>query len=177
MRGFRTVRIFFWKEVAIVVLMEKLQRVIFLQPFIPAHLRQIAALAHLHEYEAQDVIFREGCKEKDIFLVLEGEVALEITVPDMGVIQIHKVGAGELLGWSAVLGCAPMKATARALTLCRLAALDVGQLMSLMEANPKFGMAFFRRMAEAMADRLHATRLQLSNIHRQEMLAMHEGAD
>jgi CRP-like cAMP-binding protein len=104
-------------------------------------------------------------------------VGLEIKVPDSGGIQIHRVGPGELLGWSPLLGRRAMTASARALTRCRVAALDAGQLAAAWEQDPKFGMAFFRCLAAALAERLHATRVQLGGGRHPHVAALGEGAD
>src|SRR5271166_4573029 len=126
------------------VLVDELKHVSLLEQFAVANLRRIASIAHLQEYEADDVIFWERQNARQLYIVLDGEVSLEIGVPDVGSVQVLKVGPGKLLGWSSVLGCGPMKATARALTVCRLAALDAGQVLQLVEADPKFGVEFFR---------------------------------
>jgi CRP/FNR family transcriptional regulator, cyclic AMP receptor protein len=109
--------------------------------------------------------------------VAEGEVILEIKVPSIGVVRVHQVGPGDLLGWSPILGRSRMTATARALTPCRLLALDAEQVCALAERDPRFGMEFFRSMASALADRLRATRLQLPDPRQHPMLGMSEGAD
>jgi CRP-like cAMP-binding protein len=79
------------------------------------------------------------------------------------------VGAGELLGWSSLLGQAPMTATSRALTTSRLIALDASQVLALCRFDPKFGFTFMKRTAEALAKRLNATRLQLLDVFRHEL--------
>ena len=70
-----------------------------------------------------------------------------------------------------------MTATARALTSCRVAALDAEQVRTLAERDTRFGMEFFRSMSAALAERLRATRLQLPDPRQRQMLGMSEGAD
>ncbi len=159
------------------VLLDELETVGFLDPFSPRCRKQLAALALLHEYEPDDLIFRQGRSERSIYLVLRGEVNLEVCVPDSGVLSVFRVGPGELLGWSPVLGHRAMTASARALTPCRLIALDAAQIRALAEQDPRFGLEFFRGMSEALADRLRATRLQLPLAHRHQMMSVQEGAD
>lgn len=157
--------------------LEELESVSILQHFMPAYTKKIASLASLMEFQADEMIFGEGQSERLIYLVLKGDVGLEIKVPDSESIQVHRVGEGELLGWSPLLGRRSMTATARALTRCRLAALDADQVLLAGAHDPKFGMAFFRCLAGALAERLHATRLRLAGGRHQHMVAMGEGAD
>jgi CRP-like cAMP-binding protein len=159
------------------VLLDELEDISLLQHFPADYRKQLAALAMPRAYEAGDCIFREGESKRTIYLVTEGSVALEIRVPDIGVVRVHRVGPGGLLGWSPVLGDGPMTATAFALTTCRLAALDAEQIRTLAEQDPRFGMEFFRAMSIALAERLRATRLQLPDPRQRPMLGMNEGAD
>jgi CRP-like cAMP-binding protein len=157
--------------------LEELEGVSLMQQFKPSCTKQLASLGRLLEYQAGESLFVEGEPELLVYLVLKGHVGLEIKVPDSEGVQIHRVGPGELLGWSPLLGRRAMTATARALTRARVAALDCAQLLAAWETDPKFGMAFFRCLAAALAERLHATRMQLSGRRHHRMLAVVEGAD
>src|SRR6516165_1497570 len=159
------------------VLAEELENVAFLSPFTPAHQKKLATLAQLKEYQADELIFAEGRHCPEAYLVLDGEVGLEIRVPHCGVIDVHTVGPGGLVGWSPVLGGGPMTATAIALSRCRLAALGAGRIVALAERDPRFGMEFFRRLSAALAERLHATRLQIPESAREKYRALREAAD
>ena len=143
------------------------------------HLR-IASLGRLEEYEPEDVIFREGQRRGAVFVVADGSVSLDIRVPDHGGRWFQTVGPGGLLGWSPVLGQPPLTATARALTTCRLVALNVAELLALCKSEPRFGFAFMRRIAQAIAERLSATRAQLLETYGEYLpivAGIHEGAD
>ena len=144
------------------VLLEELESVRFLRDLTPADLKQVASLARLQEYPAGAVIFSEGQATPSVFLVLQGEAALEGGVPGRGAVRVQTVGPGDLLGWSPVLGLGPMTATARAVSRCRLAALEADRVLALCAHDPQFGVAFLRCTAVALAQRLQATRRQLA---------------
>jgi CRP/FNR family transcriptional regulator, cyclic AMP receptor protein len=152
----------------------------FLAGMADGDLHRVAATARLDTYPAGGVLFREGQAFGRIFLVVEGSVALELDVPDHGGRRVHTVRAGELLGWSPILGPTPMTATARALTLTCVVALNGSQILYLCEQDPKFGLTFMRRTAAALADRLQATRVRLVELYGHELpvvAGIHEGAD
>jgi CRP-like cAMP-binding protein len=159
------------------VLLEELERIDLLQKCSPLYRKQIALLATSKVFLPGSYIFQEGDHERFVYVVAEGEVMLEIKVPSIGVVRVHQVGPGDLLGWSPILGRGWMTATARALNPCRLIALDAEQVCSLAERDTRFGMEFFRSMASALADRLRATRLQLPDPRQRQMLGVSEGAD
>jgi CRP-like cAMP-binding protein len=160
--------------------MEIFRGISFLEGLTHEELQTLAASAELRKYPAATVIFREGDTLPNLFLVVEGSIALEQRIPGQGAKMICSVGPGELLGWSPLLGQRPMSATARTLTSCWLVALEVEQALSLCRRDPSFGFTLMRQLAEALAYRLKATRRQLPDgcFHEPAFVAsMHEGAD
>jgi CRP-like cAMP-binding protein len=142
--------------------------------------QRIASLGRLEEYKPEEVIFREGQRRGSVFVVADGSVALDIRVPEHGGRWFQTVTAGGLLGWSSVLDQPPLTATARALTVCRLVALDVNGLLALCESEPRFGFLFMRQVARAVVGRLNATRAQLLAAYGESLpvvAGIHEGAD
>ena len=158
-------------------LLDELEQLSFLRHFALVYRRQVASMARVEEYPAEAEIFTEGQIGQQIYLLIDGYVTLHIQVPDQQGMQVHAVGPGQLLGWSPVLGLGPMTATARALTPCRLAALDAAQVLGLADSDPRFGREFYRCTAAALAERLRATRLQIPNVHYHGLLAAKEGSD
>lgn len=140
------------------ILLDELAEVAFVRGLAPEHVRQLALLARSQECLAGTVLFREGQESASVYLVLRGNVSLEIEVSGRGPVPVQTVTAGELLGWSPVLRLGPMTATARALTRCRLAVLDAARVVALTEQDPRFGVEFLRRTAATMAQRLSAAR-------------------
>jgi len=148
-----------------------------LREFSPVYRKQLARMTREQHYQSGDCIFREGQSERQIYIVAEGQVVLEIRVPQLGTVQVHRVGHGSLLGWSPILGHGTMTATARALTDCRLIVLDADEVRALAERDARFGMEFFRTLSTALAERLRATRLQLPDPRMRQTLGLCEGAD
>ena len=159
------------------VLAEELERAAFVRHFEPEHRRKLATLARLKEYQAGDRIFTEGDHCPAVYVILAGEVGLTIRVPGCGMVEVHQVGPGGLVGWSPVLGGGPMTATADALTRCRLAALDADQIATLAARDARFGLEFFRCLSAALAERLHSTRMHIPESSRDKFRALREAAD
>jgi CRP-like cAMP-binding protein len=129
---------------------------------LPAeYTKRIASAGQVREYPAGAYVFREGQSSAHVYLVAEGEVGLEVTLPGHEPARLQTAGPGELLGWSPVLGLGPMTASARTLTPCRLVALSADRIQELAREDPLFGIEFLRRTAVALAQRLNATRRQL----------------
>jgi CRP-like cAMP-binding protein len=129
------------------------------------HLHKLAALAQLRECPEAVVLFREGDDSPFLFVILGGQVTLEVKAGDHGTTAVYSAGPGELLGWSPVLGRRAMTATGRAAPPCRLAVLDVARVADLIEQDPPFGVAFLRQIALIVSGRLRATRRCLAAAH------------
>lgn len=140
---------------------EFLKTLDFLAPATDEELRLLMPAAQVEQYPAGSRLFREGDNVAHVFVVTSGTVDLEVNGADDHPHRVQTIGAGELLGWSPLLGPGPMTATARAATQVRVVALDAGALLKLCAADPRFGYHFMRRTAAALAARLDATRRQL----------------
>jgi len=150
-------------------LLTTLRNIQFLHDLPDEYLEPISSVAHTKEYRAGTVIFREGQKESEIYLMFKGAVALEMCAPGQGCQQLQTVGAGELLGWSPLLGFDRVTATARALEPTKVIVIDARQLLALCEHNPRFGYEFMRRTALALTSRLLAARLHLLDVYKAEI--------
>ncbi len=148
---------------------ELLKHVTFLHGLAETDLKWIAEVAELREIHPGGVVFREGERTPFIFVVVEGRVSLEICAPGLGCMNVHTVGEGELLGWSPLLDTGPMTATARAVVPTRVLALHAPQLIALSRHTPRLETELMRRTAQALAQRLNATRLQLLDVYRHEV--------
>ncbi len=150
-------------------MLETLQGVQFLHDIADNDLKLIAPIAERVEFPAGAILFREGHAHSHFYLLLQGSVALDMRVSPREVKRLQTVGAGELLGWSPLLGQPEMTATGRAVQPTAAVAIAANQLLALCQQHPKLGYEFMRRTAEALSRRLSATRLQLVNVYSQAL--------
>ena len=153
------------------LLMEMLEGIRFLHDDSREHLEQIADIAVVRDFAEHEIIFRTGAVADHVYLVVSGNVSLEICAPGIGCRRILTVGPGELLGWSALLEQSRMTATARAIETTRLVELDARQLLAICEQNLQFGYEFLCRTLLALAKRLSATRMQLIDVYGSQLPA------
>jgi SulP family sulfate permease len=143
------------------VTMDKLEGLSFCKGMPKEYLKLLLSAGHLMTFPAGTYLFHEGLHSGLVYLLSEGQAALEVSLPDVGPMRLQTVSPGELLGWSPLLGLGWMTASAVALTPCRVLAVDVDRVLALATGNPPFGMEFMRRLAITLAQRLNATRQQL----------------
>lgn len=132
-------------------------------------LRRLAEMAEQRRYGAGEVLFHEGTRGGDLFVLRQGKVHLKMRVPGHGSIPILTLGPGQLVAWSAVLGAGEMTTSAVALEETETLAMPGGKLKELCEQDREFGCQFMERMAAALARRLVATRLQLLDLFASEL--------
>jgi CRP-like cAMP-binding protein len=127
-------------------------------------LQALAAGAYWERRTAGSVLFREGDRSDSFYVVHRGHVALEMSLPARGRIRILTLGPGDIVAWSALLDEGLMTATAVATEETELIRLSGSALNALCEVDSRLGCVLLRRVAEALADRLVATRLQLLDL-------------
>jgi CRP-like cAMP-binding protein len=141
-----------------------LRSLAFTRGLEPTDLERLADIARPVEWKAGQAVFREGDRDDFLYLLVEGQVALEITVPPRGRVRILTVGPGELFGWSSVYYQKPKTAGATTMEPTRALALDTTRLREWSEADSRFGYWLARRLLQVISERLQATRIQLLDV-------------
>ena len=90
---------------------EEWKQIEFLNKIGEPHLTQIVRMARPKEYEPGSVIFRQGENAPFVYLVLFGKIGLQLENLGETPIEVSRVGPGELLAWSPVLGRHAMTAS------------------------------------------------------------------
>jgi|SRR3989304_2000947 len=148
------------------ILVETLSAIRFLRGVTQQHLEDLARIARIEECEEGEVLFSEGQPVDSVYLMVYGEVALEISASGIRPQHVLTVGAGESLGWSALLGRRRRTATAKVTERACLVRIDGKELLELCQANPRLGFEIMRQTAAALADRLNAMRLRFLGVYR-----------
>ena len=131
----------------------------------PTRMREIPLLAELPAAELEDVarrlqpvelaadetLFSQGDAGDRMYFIESGQVALR-TITVEGVTTIAELGAGDLVGETALLTGKPRVGTARAVSNLQLWALDKSNFDELTHRYPRFVLAIGR----ALGDRLEA---------------------
>lgn len=133
----------------------------------PTILHRLDPIVCEREFAPGCQIFTEGLKHPEIHVVLQGHVRLEMNIPGRGRTAILSTGEGDLLGWSPLLSDSEMTATAVALDPVKTLAFPADKLRHLCESDHEIGFHFMKRLANAIAHRLMATRLQLLDLYKE----------
>lgn len=137
-------------------------------------LEQLAGFGRHVEFADDTLIFREGDAAEKSYLIVAGHVSLEICAPGIGCRRISTLGDGELLGWSPVIEHDHLSATARTVTPTTMVELPKDRVLALCQQSPRFGYLFMKGVAQTLARRLSAARMQLLDIFGHEAEAAAE---
>jgi CRP/FNR family transcriptional regulator, cyclic AMP receptor protein len=150
-----------WREEMITT--EVLAEIGLFEGLTDEHLGMIASFSEEVFYPAETVIFQEGEEAKNLFLVMEGSIALQLQLTSRPVhITVGIVNQpNESLGWSGVIAPFHYTATARCQADSRMLVIDGSKLMRLLEGAPEVGFGVVCRIAEIISLRLRSSRTAL----------------
>ena len=123
--------------------------------------RQLRSLGRVETYEADATICSQGTEARKLYLVEEGQVAVEYNPPGGTRIPVTIVSAGGAFGWSALVRPYLLTATVVALCKTRVLGIERDALMALMRADPKMGIAVMEDVASVAASRLRSLEMDM----------------
>ena len=132
----------------------------FTKGFWPDHVAHLAPWPAKCGSSRNELIFHEGDHSSLFYLLISGNVALEVLSPGRP-LHVSTLYAGEVLGWSSVTGDNGKQFQARALEEVHALAFDGARLCHACEEDYAFGFWFMRAILTVMSGRLHAIRAQL----------------
>ena len=92
-----------------------------------------------------DVLFREGDKRDNMYVLLEGEMDIRL-----GDHVVETAGPGGLIGVIALLDDNPRDTNAVAKTACRLATVDQRRFHFLLQQHPQFSTHVMKELAHRL---------------------------
>jgi CRP/FNR family transcriptional regulator, cyclic AMP receptor protein len=132
----------------------------------PRQLRKLLPLAEEQHFDAGRLIFREGDQSSFLYLIVSGDIALEMIIEGAPV-RVQMLHAGEAMGWSALSAECTTHFQARALTPVSTIAFPGKRVREACDRDSEVGYALMKRLLELVTERLDATRMQLVNMHRE----------
>jgi CRP-like cAMP-binding protein len=126
---------------------------------------RLAGLAKDVFFPADTRIFEEGERADRFWVIHTGSVVLDTPVPGLKPVGLEILGPGDLLGCSWLFPPYAWHLGAEAQTDVRAQEFDATIVRALALADPQFGEALSRRVAEIIAHRLQSSRLRLLDLY------------
>jgi len=125
----------------------------------PPYLRKLLPLSQDKHYAADEIIFNLGDNSLFLHLIVAGEVALE----DQTGRHVQTLGAGDAMGWSALIPAARTHFQARALSQVSTVAFAGEQLRAACKQDPAMGYELMVGLLKLVTERLDALRQKLQS--------------
>ena len=109
------------------------------------------------EFEAGQVVFEQGDRADCLYLIIEGEVAVQFKPDDGPELTVARVRAGGVVGWSSVVGSPCYTSSIDCVMHCQMLRVNRDDLRSICAHDPELGAAVLDRLAIVIAERLRNT--------------------
>ena len=152
--------------------MEALAKVLgehpFLQEIDKARLDPLVACASKATFPAGSFVFREGAPATALYLLQQGRVMLEISVPARGTARVETLDGGDILGLSWLFPPYRWQADARVVEAATAIAFEASCLRERLDQDPVLGYAVMKSLAHQLYLRLERVRLQRLDVYKAE---------
>lgn len=146
-------------------LTKTLRRIPWFVDLTQTQLDRLASITMLHEIEPNEVLFNEGDREDYLYVLLEGQIVLEVEAPTHGQVAVYTAEALDIIGWSSMTPIVRQRTTsARATQQCLLLGFNSKLLQQMCDEDHELGYIIMRRLSNVVASRLLTTRLCLLEI-------------
>ena len=149
---------------------ELIRRYEFFSGLTNEQIATIAKLSNEKSFDSGYYFFREGDKVDEFYLVIDGAVGILIEIPDPGTdqpvssqltggmktkdITTSTVTNGMVFGWPGLVPPNESNATAKALTDCRVIAIDCNELRDILKEYYELGYKLTLKAAQVIRERL-----------------------
>jgi CRP-like cAMP-binding protein len=125
----------------------------------PEELEFLAGAATTEQMEPGHVVFRLGERARHFYLILSGEIAIEIPAIEGPTLFLQHLKPGQVLGWSWLIPPYQWSFMARTEQPAEVIRFDGATVLERCESDPSFGYHLLRAFSAMMSERLgHARR-------------------
>jgi len=145
---------------------EFLRTIPFFEHLSEKQLKTLAQQLHERRYEENEFLFEINHPGAGLFILRQGEVAIETSSDPQSSTQLATIKSGEFLGELALLDESPRSASARAIKPTVAYVLSRADLNRLRRIEPEIVCEVYRNLAWLVGERLKATNRQATKMTR-----------
>lgn len=147
------------------LLIDTLKSIPWFLDFNSKQLERLASISTIVEVSAGKVIFCEGDRVDNMYIILDGQIAVDSAVPGHDPVRIYQAEALDIIGWSKMTPVIRQRvATTTVLKDSRLLVINGDDLTNLCEEDNHIGFVIMRRLANVVATNMLTTKLQLLDL-------------
>lgn len=128
-------------------------------------IRVVAETGTFVSYHEGQTIFTEGSEALGPYLILDGDVALEMQTPGHGPQVILTLHSGDFLGWSWLYPPYRWTYDAHVHSNAKAIRFNGPELKKASEDDPALGYELMRRFTKMLVNRMQSIRIQLLDVY------------
>lgn len=128
------------------------------------HIGAIAGFTTETTLPANSFVFRFGREATTLYLLVDGDISLEIADPGREAIVMETLSPGDMLGWSWLFPPQRWHHDARARTDVTVLGVDASGLRAMMDDDPAFGRELALCIGGLVVDRLEHAHAQIATV-------------
>ena len=132
---------------------ESLASILIMENLTDEMLERLLPYVRLHHFDARDVIFREGDRSEDFYMLKKGKVLLEKHISSKTSVSIASIKPGASFGWSALVND-PLRLDAICAEPSEILTLNAAETFRMMEEDHYMGYLIYRRLIRIVQERL-----------------------
>lgn len=121
----------------------------------------LAACASGRQLGKDEVLFRFDAPADRFFVLREGRISMEVAAIEGPPLELQKLKAGAVLGWSWLIPPYRWSFQARAEEPSEIIEFDGAKVLARCEENPRFGYRLLKRFSSLMSERLEFARRRM----------------
>jgi len=136
----------------------------FCSGFDAHHIESLTAFTGTVEIPQGGFVFRHGQPADSLYLILQGDVTLEVAPAGTSPLILESLHSGDTLGWSWLYPPYQWQVDARATSHVTALTIAAPALRDRLAVDPVFGRDITHRVGQLVVDRLHHARSQLASV-------------
>ena len=137
--------------------------------FKPNQIKKIKPLMEFCSFPADMVIFQQGDRAENFYILTSGEIALHFKPYDGPSLVITKISSGKVFGWSAALNRPTYNAAAVTINKITAIRMKASKLKTLCATDPDTASLFLNSLVEVISDNLNVSHQEILNLLSQGM--------
>jgi len=124
------------------------------------HLKDIANISRIRNFESGEELFREGNTATHLIFLISGEIDIVYELGNGSKVVADTLVSGDPLAWSGLLEPHRLTATGIANKAGSLLEIEAGELRRMCKDNTDFGYVMMKEVAKTLRSRLSAMRVK-----------------
>ena len=133
---------------------EDLKDIYILENLTDEMLEKIQPLIKPLQFKEREVVFEEGEKAENFFILKRGKILLEVELSEMIIISLGSIKSGYSFGWSALLSGPSYTSYAVCAEPCEVFAIPGKKLLDLLHEDDIMGSRVMEFVAKIVKNRL-----------------------